>query len=170
MSCGEGHRHGSDPAFLWLWCRTAATSLIWPLAWEPPYAEGVPQENGKKTKKNKNKKQSSVNFRSSLLIFLITYILLPFFFWLYLRHVEVPRPGIEPIPQLPPVSQLWQCRIPNLLHHIGTSYFIAFLSCLFPQVQSIDIFFYFYPHPALTPVPDLLLSLHCHTSWECGVC
>ena len=26
---------------LWLWYRLAATALIWPLAWEPPYAVGV---------------------------------------------------------------------------------------------------------------------------------
>ena len=26
---------------LWLWCRPVATALIRPLAWEPPYAEGV---------------------------------------------------------------------------------------------------------------------------------
>ena len=31
----------SDPALLWLWCRLAATALIWHLAWEPPYATGA---------------------------------------------------------------------------------------------------------------------------------
>ena len=25
---GGGHRHGSDPALLWLWCRPAAAALI----------------------------------------------------------------------------------------------------------------------------------------------
>ena len=30
-----------DPALLWLWNRLAATALIRPRAWEPPYAEGV---------------------------------------------------------------------------------------------------------------------------------
>ena len=30
-----------DPALLWLWRRPAATALIGPLAWEPPYAAGV---------------------------------------------------------------------------------------------------------------------------------
>ena len=38
MSCGTGHRPGSDPELLGLWCRPAAAALIWPLAWEPPYA------------------------------------------------------------------------------------------------------------------------------------
>ena len=39
MSCGVGHRHGSDTALLW--CRAAATAPIRPLAWEPPFAAGV---------------------------------------------------------------------------------------------------------------------------------
>ena len=30
-----------DPALLWLWNRLAAAAPIRPLAWEPPYAEGV---------------------------------------------------------------------------------------------------------------------------------
>ena len=30
-----------DLALLWLWCRTAATAPIGPLAWEPPYAVGA---------------------------------------------------------------------------------------------------------------------------------
>ena len=41
MSCGVDRRHGgSDLALLCLWCRLAATALIRPLAWEPPYAMG----------------------------------------------------------------------------------------------------------------------------------
>ena len=38
MSCGAGRRRGSDTKLLWVWCRLAATALIQPLAWEPPYA------------------------------------------------------------------------------------------------------------------------------------
>ena len=34
MSCGVGHRCGSDPAMLRLWYRTATAAQIWPLAWE----------------------------------------------------------------------------------------------------------------------------------------
>ena len=52
MSCGVGHRHGSDPKLLWLWHRPAATALIRPLAWGPPYAVGATL---KKTKKKKRK-------------------------------------------------------------------------------------------------------------------
>ena len=38
-----------DPELLWLWCRPGATAPIRPLAWEPPYAEGVALEKDKKT-------------------------------------------------------------------------------------------------------------------------
>ena len=36
VSCGVGHRCGSDPMWLWLWCRLAAAAPIRPLAWDPP--------------------------------------------------------------------------------------------------------------------------------------
>ena len=48
MSCGVGHRHGLDPAWLRLWRRPAATAPIRPLAREPPYAEGVALNSKKK--------------------------------------------------------------------------------------------------------------------------
>ena len=47
MSCGVGHRRGSDTALLWLWHRPAATALIRPLAWEPPCAAGAALEKAK---------------------------------------------------------------------------------------------------------------------------
>ena len=43
-----GHRHGSDSALLWLWCRPAATALIRPLACKPPYATGAALNRPKK--------------------------------------------------------------------------------------------------------------------------
>ena len=46
VSCGVGHRRGSDPAFLWLWCRPAATALIQP--WQPPRGVGpLPKKTNK---------------------------------------------------------------------------------------------------------------------------
>ena len=58
MSCGVGHRHGSDPAWLWLWHRPGSTAPIRPLAWEPPYVVGVALEKEKKKdKKQTNKKK-----------------------------------------------------------------------------------------------------------------
>ena len=51
MSCGVGHRHGVDLAFLWLLLRLAATALIRLLAWEPPYAIGAALKRQKKKKK-----------------------------------------------------------------------------------------------------------------------
>ena len=50
MSCGIGRRSGLDPMLLWLWRSPVATAPIRPLAWEPPYAEGVAQEMAKRQK------------------------------------------------------------------------------------------------------------------------
>ena len=55
MSCGAGQTHGLDPMLLWLWHKLAATALIGPLAWEPPYASSA-------ALKRKNKKQKTVTF------------------------------------------------------------------------------------------------------------
>ena len=55
MSCGVGHRRGLDPSLLWLWCRLAATVLVQPLAWEPPYVVGATLKRQKKRKKKKRK-------------------------------------------------------------------------------------------------------------------
>ena len=54
LSCGVGHRCGSDLALLWLGRRPAATALIQPLAWEPPYAVSATLKRPKKKKKKKN--------------------------------------------------------------------------------------------------------------------
>ena len=43
MSCRIGCRCGSDPTWLWWWCRPAATAPIQPLAWELLYAPGAAQ-------------------------------------------------------------------------------------------------------------------------------
>ena len=59
MSCGIDHRRGSDPVLLWLWCRPTATTLIRPLAWEPPCALSVTLK--KKKKKNRKKKKEKGN-------------------------------------------------------------------------------------------------------------
>ena len=65
MSCGVGHRRGSDLALLWLWCRLAATSLIRTVAWEPPYARLSAALKKQKTK-NKKKKDNLQNKRKYL--------------------------------------------------------------------------------------------------------
>ena len=63
MSCGVGHRHGSDSALLWLWCRPAATALIRPLAWETPYAMGAAPKRQKKKKKKKGQKKTPISLK-----------------------------------------------------------------------------------------------------------
>ena len=55
MSYGVGCRHSSDLAWLWLWCRLAATAKIQPLAWEHPYATGVALKRIKKKKSQDGK-------------------------------------------------------------------------------------------------------------------
>ena len=50
VSCGVGHKCSLDPTLLWLWRRPAAMAPMRPLAWEPPYATGVAQENAKRQK------------------------------------------------------------------------------------------------------------------------
>ena len=57
MSCGVAHTHGSDPELLWLWCSLAATSLIRPLAQEPPYAVGAALEMAKRQKQKQKQTQ-----------------------------------------------------------------------------------------------------------------
>ena len=57
MSCGAGHRRGSDPEWLWLWRRLAAAAPIRPPAWELLYATGVALQK-KKKKKKKEKLQA----------------------------------------------------------------------------------------------------------------
>ena len=53
MSCGVGRRHGSDPAWLWLWGRLADVAPIGPPTWEPPCAVGTALKRKKKKKKKK---------------------------------------------------------------------------------------------------------------------
>ena len=60
LSCGVGHRRGSDVALLWLWPRPVATAPIRPLTWEPPYAVGVALKRPKK-KKKKEKEEEKKN-------------------------------------------------------------------------------------------------------------
>ena len=58
---GIGHRRGSDPTVLCLWCRLAATAPTGHLAWEPPHAAGaalkIQKDKKKKEKKRKRKKE-----------------------------------------------------------------------------------------------------------------
>ena len=51
VSCGVGCRWGSDLAWLWLGCRPAAAAPVQPLAWEPPYADGVALKTKTKAEK-----------------------------------------------------------------------------------------------------------------------
>ena len=55
MSCGVGHRSGSDLMLLWLWCRPTAAAPIRPLAWEPPYAASTALKKKKKKERERER-------------------------------------------------------------------------------------------------------------------
>ena len=71
-----GHRRDSNLMLLWLWWRHLAIAPIWPLAWEPQYAEGSVLE---REKKNKSKCKNHLFFLSSSF----------FFFFFLLRAVPM---------------------------------------------------------------------------------
>ena len=58
MSCGIGHRHGSDLVLLWLWCRPAAVAPFRPLAWELLYAVGAALKSKKKKKRERERERT----------------------------------------------------------------------------------------------------------------
>ena len=66
MSCSVGGRHDLDPTLPRLWHRPAATALIQPLPWEPPYAAGAALKK-KKTKPKTNEAPPQICFHLHLL-------------------------------------------------------------------------------------------------------
>ena len=67
MICGVGHRRGSDPTLLWLWCRPAAAALIRPLAWEPLYATGAALKKRGRGEQGKQGNEKNIKFRIAVL-------------------------------------------------------------------------------------------------------
>ena len=99
MSCGVGHRRGSNLALLWPWSRPAATALIRPIAWEPPYAVGMAlkrqktKQNKKQTKKQKQNRflgnrYKCLNFLFSVCISEIFHIFKIIFYYFTQRRRE----------------------------------------------------------------------------------
>ena len=72
MSCGVGHRCGSNMVLLRLWHRPAATAPIQPLVWELLHAVGV-APHPKKDKKTRIKKRNQ--YMIKLYVTNHTYIL-----------------------------------------------------------------------------------------------
>ena len=68
MSYGIGHRYGSNPTLLWLWCRLRAAAQIRPLAWEPPYAGYAASVAQKSKKKISSSCATGINFQILLII------------------------------------------------------------------------------------------------------
>ena len=69
MSCGVGHRCGSDPALLWLCHRPAATVLISPLVWEPPYAADMALK--RKKKEEEEEMHTHIHHKTQIRMFIV---------------------------------------------------------------------------------------------------
>ena len=63
MICGVGCRYGLDLVLLWR--RPAATALIQPLAWEPPYALGLAERKERERERKDRRKGERENRYSS---------------------------------------------------------------------------------------------------------
>ena len=62
MSCGVGHRRGSDLVLLWLWCRPVATAPIQLTSLETSIChECSPKKTKRPKKKKKKKEKKTVN-------------------------------------------------------------------------------------------------------------
>ena len=62
VSCGIGHRRGSDLVLLWLCLRPAAVPPIRSLGWEPPYAAGAALKRQKTIKKKKGQRSREMRW------------------------------------------------------------------------------------------------------------
>lgn len=87
--------------------------------------------------------------------------LLLFCFWLHPRHMEVPVPGIKPVPQLRPLLQLCQRRILYLLCHKGfPSVFNLKLKKCWIYNKLFGIFFVTLIYIKTVELNDLIISGH----------
>ena len=66
MGCGVGCRGGLDPALMCLWHRPSAVAMIWPLVWDPPYAESLALKSKKEEKKKIKKKEKTISLASTI--------------------------------------------------------------------------------------------------------
>ena len=86
--------------FLWLWCRTAATTPIGPQAWEHLYAEGAALKRPKKKKKEKKTGGTLKNANHIVYEYIhsITYIHVLFYMYdmyIYLNIFSIIRENID---------------------------------------------------------------------------
>ena len=92
-----GHRCGSDPEVLWLWCRLVAVAPIQALAWEPTHAAGMALKS-KKAKQQQQKRNSFLASCQRKLDFTIGRRETDYYFFflgLHPQHIEFPRLGAE---------------------------------------------------------------------------
>ena len=148
MSCGIGHRRGSDLALLWLWHRPEATALIGPIAWEPPCAMVVALKRQNKTKKTQKKEKElyvtfncNVSISFSLKQFLKSYDIdifiahRPVFFFFFFKNISQ-------------VLFIWCC----LLTRFRTAYFAGVSLRLLARVNLLRTFLTSLPLPIFLPL------------------
>ena len=89
MSCGVGHRRGSDPALPWLWQRPAATAPIRRLTWELQYVACAALKRQKKKNNYCSYCRDLTLVRGCLMPTSLQSQVLFAFFW-FLEHVTFP--------------------------------------------------------------------------------
>ena len=95
MRYGVGHRCGSDPPLLWLWCRPAAAAPFRPQPGNFHMLQVQPQKDKKKKKKKERKKERKKNPKN--------------------KNKVSPRGGTRFRPQ--GVAQIWTWRYSEKVFH-----------------------------------------------------
>ena len=146
MSCGVGHRQGSDPALLWLWCRPAVTALIGPLAWESPYAMEAALEKAKRPKKKESSFFSPYSWKGHVFFCLfvssvhfITLAQIKLLLFLCFMVYELLW-VCEDLSTLCPSAVFWTVKLPSF--RIALTFFITSIYGLFAGIH-VDIFKYY---------------------------
>ena len=188
MSCGVGHRRGSDLALLCLWCRPAAEAPVWPLSWELPYAAHAALKK-KESERKQSKLLNLLNFER------LNYFVFP----ARCAHARPPTPPCSlmwymmkslaltyslPHPQQPIFSEeIWiyvpifilflypsffsniQCILQiSLCHHMENIYCIILQLMGAPKYSTTDVFPIFTITNNTAVTDSVCHSLHAHTS------
>ena len=128
MSCGIGCRCSSDLVLLWLWL--VATALIWPLAWEPPYAAGAALKQTNKTKGDCDLCFGHFPIAHNMGVFCAQLLVLSNYWQLTIKSLLFSIVFFEQnsvcYSIIPSCKMLWICR----LSPCGKRYFVVFVNVI----------------------------------------
>ena len=116
-----------------LWCRLAATDLIRPLGWEPPYAKGVALEKTKKKKKKSSSDKYLPNSKPTTLPYPIGRTELYNTAWpldLFYQHLASPSAPLCLLMSRPTTPPAVPRAHPALSHHSFPLLCPSLLRCL----------------------------------------